>query len=189
MSTCDACSEKNGGDDDSSLSPGFIGGCRVLQEFRLLHDVSATLAQGLDLRDAVQPLFRKLAETTALRRGLLTIVNRESGELMVEEMQDRPHADHNDRSLREKLTEGYLGRVATIGEPLVLANLAQVPVEEWSGLENRLFAEARSAGEGLVAVPIVRNHSQPLTMIWLMLASVLTLLTTVGLPHTPQVTV
>jgi len=140
---------------------GFPGGCRILQEFRLLHDVSASLAQGLDLRDAVQPLFRKLAESTALRRGLLTIVNRESGELMVEEMQDRPHADHNDKSLREKLAEGYLGRVATMGEPMVLANLAQVPEDEWSGLENRLFAEARAAGECLVAVPI-RHGSEVL---------------------------
>ena len=161
MSTCDACSEKNGGDDDSSLSPGFIGGCRVLQEFRLLHDVSATLAQGLDLRDAVQPLFRKLAETTALRRGLLTIVNRESGELMVEEMQDRPHADHNDKTLREKLAEGYLGHVATMGEAMVLPNLASVPADEWSALEERLFAEARALGESLVAVPI-RHGSEVL---------------------------
>ncbi len=126
----------------------------MLQEFRLLHDVSASLAQGLELRDAVQPLFRKLAETTALRRGLLTIVNRESAELMVEEMQDRPHADHHDKSMREKLGEGFLGRVATMGEPLVFANLGAVPDDEWSPLEQRLFADARSQGESLVAVPI-----------------------------------
>ncbi|HLP01449.1 MAG TPA: sigma 54-interacting transcriptional regulator [Opitutaceae bacterium] len=133
----------------------------MLQEFRLLHDVSATLAQGLELRDAVQPLFRKLAETTGLRRGLLTIVNRESAELMVEEMQDRPHADHRDKLMREKLGEGFLGRVATIGEPLVLPDLAQVADDEWSALEQRLFAEARAQGESLIAVPI-RHGSEVL---------------------------
>ena len=107
----------------------------MLQEFRLLHDVSATLAQGLELRDAVQPLFRKLAETTALRRGLLTIVNRESGELMVEEIQDHPHADHRDKTMREKLGEGFLGRVATMGEALVLRELNHIPEDDWSALE------------------------------------------------------
>ena len=133
----------------------------MLQEFRLLHDVSAMLAQGLELRDAVQPLFRKLAASTALRRGLLTIVNRESAELMVEEMQERPHADHRDKTMREKLGEGFLGRVATLGEPLVLADLAAVPAAEWSALEQRLFAEARGQGECLVAVPI-RHGSEVL---------------------------
>ncbi len=137
-----------------ALPPDWAGSCRVLQEFRLLHDVSAMLAQGLDLRDAVQPLFQKLAATTALRRGLLTIVNRESAELMVEEMQDRPHADHRDKAMREKLGEGFLGRVATVGEPLVLPDLAVSPADEWSPLEQRLFAEARAQGESLVAVPI-----------------------------------
>jgi len=119
-----------------------------------LHDVSAMLAQGLELRDAVQPLFKKLSEATALRRGLLMIVNRESSELMVEEMQEKPHADHHDKTLREKLTEGVLGRVATIGEAIVLTNLAEVEDDEWSALEKRLFAEARAQGESLIAVPI-----------------------------------
>jgi Nif-specific regulatory protein len=136
-------------------------GCRVLMEFRLLHEVSAMLAQGLELRDAVQPLFAKLTERTPLRRGLLTIVNRESGELMVEEMQNRPHADHSDKTMREKLGEGFLGRVATMGEPLVLADLAQVPADEWSALEERLFAEALAQGESLIAVPI-RHGSEVL---------------------------
>ena len=153
MSTCDSCSENPGA--PAPVAPtAFVGGCRVLQEFRLLHDVSATLAQGLDLREAMQPLFRKLAETTVLRRGLLTIVNRESAELMVEEMQDRPHADHRDKTMREKLGEGFLGRVATIGEPLVLRELNHIPEDDWSALEKKLFAEARAQGESLVAVPI-----------------------------------
>ena len=112
------------------------------------------LAQGLELRDAVQPLFKKLSEATALRRGLLMIVNRESSELMVEEMQEKPHADHHDKTLREKLAEGVLGRVATIGEAIVLTNLAEVEDDEWSALEKRLFAEARAQGESLIAVPI-----------------------------------
>ena len=159
MSTCDSCSENPG--VPAPVVPEVVGGCRVLQEFRLLHDVSATLAQGLDLRDAVQPLFRKLAETTALRRGLLTIVNRESAELMVEEMQDRPHADHRDKTMREKLGEGFLGRVATIGEPLVLRELNHVPEDDWSTLEKKLFVEARAQGESLVAVPI-RHGSEVL---------------------------
>ncbi len=133
----------------------------MLQEFRLLHEVSATLAQGLELRDAVQPLFRKLSETTPLRRGVLTIVNRESGELMVEEMQDRPHADHSDTTMREKLGEGFLGRVVTTGEPLVLGELNNVPEDDWSALERKLFAEARANGESLVAVPI-RHGSEVL---------------------------
>ncbi|MBP6307392.1 MAG: sigma 54-interacting transcriptional regulator [Opitutaceae bacterium] len=154
MTSCDSCSERPDTPARASATSDWAGRCRILQEFLLLHDVSAMLAQGLELRDAVQPLFKKLSEATALRRGLLMIVNRESSELMVEEMQEKPHADHHDKTLREKLAEGVLGRVATIGEAIVLTNLAEVEDDEWSALEKRLFAEARAQGESLIAVPI-----------------------------------
>jgi len=153
MSECEACTERASA-DAPNVTALVASGCRVLQEFRLLHEVSATLAQGLDLREAVQPLFAKLAETTPLRRGLLTIVNRESDELTVEEMQERPHADHNEKDMREKLGEGFLGAVVASGEPKVIADLAHVPDESWSALERRLFAAASAQGESLVAVPI-----------------------------------
>ena len=83
-----------------------------MKEFSLLHEVSATLAQGLELREAVQPMFRKLTEASGLQRGLLTVINRETGELVVEECEDP--ATGREHTVLTKVGAGLLGLVAAM---------------------------------------------------------------------------
>jgi Nif-specific regulatory protein len=127
-----------------------------MREFSVLHEISAALAQGFELRDAMQPMFRKVTEASGLRRGLLTIVSRESGEVTVEEMEEA-HPEWSHRPLG-KVGTGLCGGVAARGETLVLPRLDAVATESWTAGERALLAESIASGESLIVVPI--RHAQ-----------------------------
>ncbi|MBE2215305.1 MAG: sigma 54-interacting transcriptional regulator [Opitutaceae bacterium] len=127
-----------------------------MREFSVLHEVSAALAQGFELREAMQPMFRKVTEASGLRRGLLTIVSRESGDVTVEETEE-PRAEWAHRPIG-KVGSGLCGGVAARGESLVLARLDAASAEPWTAGERELLAEAIAAGESLIVVPI--RHAQ-----------------------------
>jgi Nif-specific regulatory protein len=144
VNKCVSCAQ------NSSPADSVLSGCRVLRDFTLLHEVSATLAQGLELSDAVQPMFTKLTGAGGLRRGLLTIINRESGELSVEEFEEA--SSNPIHRVLGKIGEGLLGRVAATGTPLILPDLAVAA--GLSPTETSLFAEAINLRESLIALPI-----------------------------------
>ena len=126
----------------------------MLHDFTLLHEVSTTLAQGLELSDAVQPMFTKLTDAGGLRRGLLAIINRETAELVLEEFEESaaslPHL------ILGKTGEGLLGRVAASGEPLIIADLATTT--SLAPVETRVLAAAIEKHEAFIAVPIRQGH-------------------------------
>jgi Nif-specific regulatory protein len=150
VNDCANCSQ-----DPVSPDPLFAG-CRVLREFSLLHEVSATLAQGLELREAVQPMFRKLTEASGLQRGLLTVINRETGDLVVEECEDP--ATGRDHTVLAKVGAGLLGRVAATGEPQIVPDLSDAAAESMAAGERKFFTQAIVQREALVVVPI--RHAQ-----------------------------
>ena len=149
MSDCSSCTQ----------SPAPLGtvlsSCRVLHDFTLLHEVSSTLAQGLELSDAVKPMFSKLTDAGGLRRGLLTILNRETRELSLEEYEETsPCPTHQ---ILGKVGEGLLGHVVATGNPLVIPDLA-TPSVALTSVESQLLLEAINRRESLVAVPIRQSQ-------------------------------
>jgi Nif-specific regulatory protein len=130
-------------------------GCRVLREFSLLHEVSAALAQGFELTDTMQPMFRKFTQSTGLHRGLLTVINRGTGELAVAEKEDGGTKTHE---VLGKVGEGILGRVASTAEALFVPDLSQLRDPAPSAAEKLVFNESIQAREALVVVPI--RHAQ-----------------------------
>ena len=55
------------------------GGCRVVDEFSLLFDISYTLESSIELREVIRPVLLKMAEVLGMKRGTITILNRERG--------------------------------------------------------------------------------------------------------------
>lgn len=149
MDECINC----GGTDAVSVVPG--AGCRVLLEFSLLHEVSSALAQGFELRDAMQPMFRKFTEATGLHRGLLVVVNRENSELTVAEREEGVSAPYE---VLGKVGEGLLGAVAAKAEAIVVPRLADLPQGAMTQRERMVLERAIVEGESLIAVPI--RHAQ-----------------------------
>lgn len=145
MSDCSSCAQK------PVVAGTLLSSCRVLREFTLLHEVSSTLAQGMELSDAVQPMFGKITDAGGLRRGMLTIINRENELLTLEEAEDTaPCPLHQTLG---RIGEGLLGHVAATGGTLIIPDLA-TPERTPTLVESQLLSEAIQEHDALVAVPI-----------------------------------
>jgi len=149
MGDCEQC----GGRSEPTTIAGV--GCRVLREFSLLHEVSSALAQGFELRDAMQPMFRKFTQSTGLRRGLLTVINRGTMELAVAEREEGLPRSHE---VLGKVGEGVLGRVAATAEALFIPDLSRLQEPGLTPHERVVFEESLRGGEALIVVPI--RHAQ-----------------------------
>jgi Nif-specific regulatory protein len=100
------------------LSPSI---CRVMQDLSLLLRISRTLQGSLDLTDIAPPVLRQMADSLGLYRGTLRILNRASGEVLIEEECGSSPADLS-------LGSGDLGeeaarRVAAEGAALIIPDL------------------------------------------------------------------
>ncbi|HLP76845.1 MAG TPA: hypothetical protein VK327_07990, partial [Candidatus Paceibacterota bacterium] len=47
--------------------------CRVIDELRLLFEISYTLESSIELRDVIRPVLLKMSGVLGLRRGAITI--------------------------------------------------------------------------------------------------------------------
>ncbi len=129
-----------------------------MREFTVLHEISTALAQGFELREAILPMFRKVTETSGLGRGILTVVSRESGDLVVEEREAATVPAKGDALHLGQLENGYFGSVAASGEPCVIPALSPAVTTDWLPAERELLRDAIEAGESLIIVPI--RHAQ-----------------------------
>jgi Nif-specific regulatory protein len=59
--------------------------CRVVDEMSLLFDISYTLESSLELREVIRPVLLKMAEGLGMKRGTITILNREDGTASISE--------------------------------------------------------------------------------------------------------
>ncbi len=99
---------------------------RELEELSLLFEISQTLDKSLDLRDVVGPLLRTMASKMGMMRGTLTLLNRESGEIAIEEAYGLSESQR-ERG-RYKLGEGITGQVIQTGKPAVIPRISEEPM-------------------------------------------------------------
>ncbi|MDR2862786.1 MAG: sigma 54-interacting transcriptional regulator [Puniceicoccales bacterium] len=132
--------------------------CRVVGEITLLHDISDTLSEGLDLRAATLQMFERLRETRHLERGLLLVLNRETGELLPEVC----IAPLLTVDFHARASEGVIGNLLSEGRARAVPDAGSIPGDRLCKWER-----AYLAGEGgdkldaaLLVVPI--QHGQEL---------------------------
>ena len=105
------------------------GGPRVKREPRelsLLFDVSRRLAQSMDLREVVGPLLETLAEHMGMKRATLTLLNRETGEISIE--QAHGLSESQMQRGRYRVGEGVTGKVVETGKPAVVPRISEEPL-------------------------------------------------------------
>ena len=79
------CPGNEGCDFAASEETGLdAGACRMIRDLTLLFEITRTLENSLDLRQVLQPALKQMAAFMGLRRGTVTIVNRETAELVVD---------------------------------------------------------------------------------------------------------
>jgi Nif-specific regulatory protein len=67
------------------LGRSFGFNCRSVQELSLLFAVSQTLEKSFDLSDIVKPVLRRLRDMMGMERGMISILNRDTGDIVLSE--------------------------------------------------------------------------------------------------------
>jgi len=97
----------------------------------LLFDISYTLESSSELRDVIRPVLLKMAEVFGMKRGTITILNRDHGEVSISETVGLPVGRNKEDYL--KTCEYLLRQVMDSGQALVVADVSAEPAfEPWS---------------------------------------------------------
>jgi Nif-specific regulatory protein len=99
---------------------------KKLTEPALLFEISQVLDRSLDLRDTVGLVLESLAKHAGMLRGTLTLLNRETGEIFIDEARDM--SDTQKRRGRYKPGEGVTGKVVETGRPAVVPHISDEPL-------------------------------------------------------------
>ena len=98
---------------------------RNVSELSLLFEISQVLDRSLDLRDEVGSVLKVIAKNTGMLRGAITLVNRDTGELYIEEAHGLS-PEQLERG-RYKPGEGVTGRVVRDGRAMVIPRVSEEP--------------------------------------------------------------
>ncbi len=118
-------------------------------ELELLFEISQALDKSVDLRDVVSPLLKALAAHLEVVRGALTLLNRDTGEISIDESHGLSASQHKRGKYR--LGEGITGQVVKSGQPAIVPRISAEPL-----FLNRTGARADQAipDNSFVCVPI-----------------------------------
>lgn len=99
---------------------------REVQELLLLFEISQVLDECMDLSQAVKPVLESMSTHMGMMRGTITLLNRESGEIMIEAAHGLSEAQ-KERG-RYRPGEGVTGKVVASGEPAVVPHISEEPM-------------------------------------------------------------
>ncbi len=106
-------------------------GCRVVDELSLLFGISYTLESSLELRDVIRPVLLKMAEVLGLKRGTITILRGDHGEVTISEAVGLPAGREGEylQACRELIRQ-----VTSSGQALVVEDISKEPVlgQRWT---------------------------------------------------------
>ncbi|MCB1101366.1 MAG: sigma 54-interacting transcriptional regulator, partial [Kiritimatiellae bacterium] len=99
-------------------APSSSDPSRRVDELALLYRISRILDQSLDMREVVSPVLEALAENLNLQHGTLTLLNRKTGNIIIESAHGL--SAQQTRRGRYQLGEGVTGRGIQSGEPIIV---------------------------------------------------------------------
>ena len=136
-----------------SLNCGTEGeGCRVLKELSSLVEISQTLESSLELRDVVRPVLQRLADGMGMKRGTITIVNRDTRKISIEEAVGLSSAELQTHYLLSG--NALIEKVIQTGQPLIVTDLTGDELFQ-QGLPPSAVEAARTGKRvSLICVPI-----------------------------------
>ncbi|MBN2583624.1 MAG: nif-specific transcriptional activator NifA [Planctomycetes bacterium] len=117
----------NGNESAAPAERGERGGAQnELQRLRLLYDISEVLSRRMALEDVAEPVLEALADRMGMSRGTLTLLNRQTGEILIEAAHGL--SSEQLRRGRYRLGEGVTGKVVATGEPAIIPRISQEPM-------------------------------------------------------------
>ena len=113
----DNCHEVGCGFINASAGSFDAGACRVISDLTLLFEISQTLEESLDLPRILRRALKLMSSSMALRRSTVTIVNRDTEELVVDE------PERGKTSADARPGSELLRWVIETGKPVSVANI------------------------------------------------------------------
>ncbi|MEN6376252.1 MAG: sigma 54-interacting transcriptional regulator [Smithella sp.] len=99
---------------------------REIKELTLLFEISKKLSESLDLQEALKFVLQIMAENMEMPRGALTILNRASGEIAIEEAYGLLPEEQVKGKYR--MGEGITGKVIDTGKTVIVPRIADSSV-------------------------------------------------------------
>lgn len=99
--------------------------CRSIQELSLLFEISYTLESSLELRDVIRPVLIRMADILGLKRGTITILNRETDKAMITEAVGISAGDNKENYLH--CCSELVRQVTTTGKAIVVPDISVEP--------------------------------------------------------------
>ncbi|NOZ04341.1 MAG: GAF domain-containing protein [FCB group bacterium] len=98
---------------------------REVKELSLLFEISQTLNRSKNIKEIVRPVLKVVAEHMGLSRAALTILNRTTNEIFIEDayglsVEERARG-------RYKVGEGITGKVVASGRPMIIPKISEEP--------------------------------------------------------------
>lgn len=120
-----------------------------IRELTLLFDISQALDRSLNLKKVLGTVVGQLVERTEMTRAALTLLNRESQEIVTEESYGLSESEQTRGRFR--IGEGITGQVVETGEPKIVERIA-----DSEAFLNRTGPESRARAEDVsyLCVPI-----------------------------------
>jgi Nif-specific regulatory protein len=99
---------------------------REVKELSLLFEISQILEKSPDLREVAEPVLSAIARNMGMFRGILTLLNRETGEISIEGAYGLSASQR--KKGRYQLGEGVTGQVVETGQPAVVPRISEEPL-------------------------------------------------------------
>jgi len=99
---------------------------REVKELTLLLEISRKLSESMDLKSILKPILQMTAEHMKIPRGTLTILNRNHGEIFIEESYGLKPEEQAKGKYR--IGEGVTGRVIETGQPAIIPRISEEPL-------------------------------------------------------------
>ncbi len=96
-----------------------------INELKVLRTVARVLAQPMPLKDQLQTVLDTLRTESAMERGMISILDRETGDALLDVACG---IEIDGMEISYKLGEGITGQVAKTGRPMAIANIDDEPL-------------------------------------------------------------
>ncbi len=126
---------------------------KEIKELSLLFDISQLLGQNMDMTSVLKPILKTMADHYEMLRGTITLLDRETGEIYIEEAYGL--SESQKRLGKYRIGEGITGRVIQTGQAAVVESISKEPL-----FLNRTGARKniRKKDISFICVPIKIGH-------------------------------
>jgi Nif-specific regulatory protein len=99
---------------------------RESSELSLLYEISRVLSDSLDLKTVMKPVLEMMASHMEMLRGAITILNRKTGEIFIEEAYGL--LPEQQAKGKYRLGEGITGKVVETGQAVIIPHISEEPL-------------------------------------------------------------